>query len=63
MGVEENMEINLSELIMTLYDEYLAIFKNEDLAAVAVAATINDLLDAQDDVLPPLPGRPDAHPF
>jgi hypothetical protein len=34
----------LGELITTLYDEFLAVYGDEELASVAVAATINDLL-------------------
>ena len=34
----------LGELISMLYDEYMEIYGDEDLAAVATAATINDLI-------------------
>lgn len=34
----------LGDLITTLYDEFLAVYGDEELASVAVAATINDLL-------------------
>ncbi len=34
----------LGDLITTLYDEFLVIYGDEELASVAVAATINDLL-------------------
>lgn len=34
----------LGELISVLYDEFLAAYGDEELASVAVAATINDLL-------------------
>lgn len=34
----------LGELITSLYDEFLTIYKDEELASVAVAATINDIL-------------------
>lgn len=34
----------LGDLITTLYDEFLAAYGDEELASVAVAATINDLL-------------------
>jgi hypothetical protein len=34
----------LGELITVLYDEFLAMYGDEELASVAVAATINDLL-------------------
>ena len=34
----------LGDLITTLYDEYMALYNDEELASVAVAATINDLL-------------------
>ncbi len=40
----------LGDLISTLYDEYMAVYKDADIASVAAAATINDLLaDALDD--------------
>ena len=34
----------LGDLITTLYDEFLAAYGDEELASVAVAATINDLM-------------------
>ncbi len=34
----------LGELISVLYDEYMEIYGDEDLASVATAATINDLI-------------------
>ena len=37
-------EHTLGELIAVVYDEYLAIYGDEDLASVAAAATINDLI-------------------
>lgn len=44
--MNKNTRINttLGDLITTLYDEFLAIYNDEELASVAVAATINDLL-------------------
>ncbi len=36
--------INLSDLIILFYDEYLAFYQDEELASVAAAATINDIL-------------------
>ena len=35
----------LGELISTLYEQHLATYGDEDLASVATAATINDLLN------------------
>ncbi len=40
----ENSEVNLSDLITLFYDEYLALYGDEELASVAAAATINDIL-------------------
>ena len=57
------MDINLGELITILYQEYLAVFKDEDLAAVAAAATINELLNAREEPLPTPPALRDAHVF
>lgn len=37
----------LGEMMMALYDEYLAIYGDSDLAAVATAATVNELLGEQ----------------
>lgn len=37
-------ETTLGELISTLYDEFLARYGDEELASVAAAAVINDLL-------------------
>lgn len=34
----------LGELISTLYDEFLAIYADEDLASVATAAAVNNML-------------------
>lgn len=36
--------LSLAELISMVYEEFLAIYEDEDLASVAAAATINDLL-------------------
>lgn len=35
---------NLSELITVLFDEFLAAYGDEDLAAAATAASINEML-------------------
>jgi hypothetical protein len=35
---------NLGDLIATLYDEFLAVYQDEELASLATAATVNDLL-------------------
>ena len=40
---------NLGELISLFYEEFLALYGDEDVAAVAAAATINDLLLAPDE--------------
>lgn len=37
-------ETTLGELISTLYEEFLAMYGDEELASVAAAAVINDLL-------------------
>ena len=34
----------LGDLISAVYDEYLEVYGDEDLASVATAATINDML-------------------
>lgn len=34
----------LGDLILALYDEYQAVYNDADLASVAAAATINELL-------------------
>lgn len=34
----------LGEMMMALYEEYLTIYQDSDLAAVATAATVNELL-------------------
>lgn len=36
--------VSLADLITTIYDEYLALYGDKDLASVATAATINDIL-------------------
>ena len=40
----ETTQTSLGDLITTLYEEYMEIYGDEDLASVATAATINDLL-------------------
>jgi hypothetical protein len=37
-------QTNLGELISTIYEEFLAQYGDEELASVATAAVINDLL-------------------
>lgn len=37
-------EVPLGELISSLYQEFLVIYGDEELASLAVAATINELL-------------------
>ncbi|MFT5582991.1 MAG: hypothetical protein ACI9VR_000568 [Cognaticolwellia sp.] len=36
--------VSLADLITTIYDEYLALYGDKELASVAAAATINDIL-------------------
>lgn len=44
MNTMNTMNTTLGDLITVLYDEFLAMYQDEELASVAVAATINDLL-------------------
>jgi|GEM_PF-4541916 len=37
-------QTTLGDIISVLYDEFLAVYGDEDVAAVAVAATVNDWL-------------------
>ena len=37
-------KLNLGDLITLFYEEYLALYGDEDMASVAAAATINDIL-------------------
>ena len=37
-------QLPLADLISTVYEEFLAIYGDEDIASVAAAATINELL-------------------
>ncbi len=37
-------DTTLGELIQALYEEYLALYGDDDLASVATAATVNELL-------------------
>lgn len=39
-------DTTLGELISTIYEEFLAMYGDEELASVAAAAVINDLLAA-----------------
>lgn len=36
--------VSLADLITVIYDEFLALYGDEDIASVAAAATINDIL-------------------
>lgn len=38
------IDTTLGELITVFYEEYLALYGDEDLASVAAAATINEML-------------------
>lgn len=40
----------LGDLISTVYEEFLALYRDEELASVATAAVINDLLQAADGI-------------
>ncbi len=40
----EQIDTNLGEMITVFYEEYLALYGDEDLASVAAAATINEML-------------------
>lgn len=40
----ELIDTNLGELITVFYQEFLALYGDEDLASVAAAATINEML-------------------
>jgi len=47
MNNRENREetpVNLGDLINLFYQEYLALYGDEELASVAAAATINEML-------------------
>ena len=46
---------NLGELISLFYDEYLALYGDPDVASVAAAATINDLLAGREEEAPATP--------
>lgn len=43
------MQTNIGELISLFYDEYLALYGDPDVASVAAAATINDMLTSADE--------------
>jgi hypothetical protein len=38
------MSTNLGEVIAVLYEQFLAVYGDEELASVAVAATVNEML-------------------
>ncbi len=44
--MNERINTNIADLITAFYDEFLEAYGDEDLAAVAAAASINDLLQA-----------------
>jgi len=41
--------MTLGELISTMYEEFLDLYEDEELAAVAAASVINDLLASSDE--------------
>ena len=41
---QEKTPVNLGDLINLFYQEYLALYGDEELASVAAAATINEML-------------------
>lgn len=43
----ESPQAPLGELISLFFEEYLVLYKDEELASVAAAATINELLSAR----------------
>ena len=43
---------SLGELIVALYEQYLEIYADEDLASVAAAATLNELISETVDLNP-----------
>lgn len=45
--MEKNDGLNFGDLISLLYEEYLALYADEELASVATAATVNELLAAR----------------
>ncbi len=53
-------QATLGDLMTTLYDEYLAVYGDEDMASVAAAATINDFLGQRAIAASALPQQP--HP-
>ncbi len=42
-------KLNLGDLINMFYEEYLALYQDEDVASVAAAATINNILRDADE--------------
>ncbi len=43
---------NIGDLISLFYEEYLSLYGDEDLATVAAAATVNDILAEQEATAP-----------
>ncbi len=44
-SVKDQEEVSLGDLISLFYEEYLVLYGDEELAAVAAAATIHELLE------------------
>jgi hypothetical protein len=42
--MDTKTQTTLGDLISSLYDEFLVVYKDEDMTSVAVAATVNDWL-------------------
>ncbi|MFK7931770.1 MAG: hypothetical protein AB8H79_26575 [Myxococcota bacterium] len=51
----DTLQTSLGDLIHVLYEEYLSMYGDEDLASVAAAATINEMIA---DAVAPARGSP-----
>lgn len=52
----QHTSTSLGELISVVYEEFLALYGDRELASVATAALINDMLSEPE----PMPGQEDA---
>jgi len=56
----ENRQTTLGELISLFYEEYLSLYGDSELASVATAATINELLQEVEEEAANAPIRAEA---
>ena len=52
--MNRNIKTTLGDLISVIYEEFLGLYKDEELASVATAAVINDMLSEAESTEEPM---------